>query len=94
LAEHLISDDNQPVEKSLDEAVSETIEASNPIEETEQTEEIVEAIESDLAPSDAIKVEKEEKTVAATKGEDKKPRNATMEPLYNPMLDLINHDFG
>jgi DNA-binding transcriptional MocR family regulator len=94
LAEHLISDDNQPVGKSLDEVVSETIEASNPIEETKQTEEIVEAIESDLAPSDAIEVEKEEKTVAATKGEDKKPRNATTEPLYNPMLDLINHDFG
>ncbi|ETX12138.1 GntR family transcriptional regulator [Marinomonas ushuaiensis DSM 15871] len=28
------------------------------------------------------------------KESDKKSRNATTEPLYNPMLDLINHDFG
>jgi hypothetical protein len=88
LSEHLVVDEVElavepvavePVIEQADEQVLETLEPTEPVEENEQAEELVEAIESDLAQPEK---------------EAKKSRNATTEPLYNPMLDLINHDFG
>lgn len=86
LAEHLVVDEveliTDPVEliiEETEEEVLEPLEATDLVEANEQTEELVEAIESDLAQPQK---------------EAKKSRNATTEPLYNPMLDLINHDFG
>ncbi|RBP85190.1 GntR family transcriptional regulator [Marinomonas rhizomae] len=86
LAEHLVVDEVEPIIESLEAAIEETEEQSveildpaEAVEENEQTEELIEAIESDLGQPEK---------------EAKKSRNTTTEPLYNPMLDLINHDFG
>lgn len=83
LAEHLVVDEvelvTDPVEPVIEKIEEQAVETLEPVEENKQTEELVEAIESDLAQPEK---------------EAKKSRNATTEPLYNPMLDLINHDFG
>ncbi|MGB0783525.1 MAG: hypothetical protein ACPGRG_10170, partial [Marinomonas sp.] len=57
-------------------------------------EDLVEAVESDLATTETSEPTPLKSEPTSLKKEDKTSRNATTEPLYNPMLDLINHDFG
>jgi DNA-binding transcriptional MocR family regulator len=88
LAEHLVVDDLS-VQQSAESPVA-SIETFDSADQTKSNE-IIGVIESDLSSAD--KVESAD-TVPETVASDKKSRNATTEPLYNPMLDLINHDFG
>ena len=94
LAEHLVVDEEIKTTKTINDPVieptTESAEVSEQTEEAEEIEEIAEAIESDLQMFDVL----EANNVGASDKEAKKSRNATTEPLYNPMLDLINHDFG
>lgn len=86
LAEHLAVDEGKTVET----VIKPTVESTESAEESEQAEETAQVIESDLQMFDVL----EANNVGASDQEAKKTRNATTEPLYNPMLDLINHDFG
>ncbi|GGN19309.1 MULTISPECIES: GntR family transcriptional regulator [Marinomonas] len=91
LAEHLVVDEEIKTTKTVNDPVIELkTESAEVSEQTEEAEEIAEAIESDLQMFDVL----EANNVGASDKEAKKSRNATTEPLYNPMLDLINHDFG
>ncbi|BFM50153.1 GntR family transcriptional regulator [Marinomonas sp. THO17] len=54
--------------------------------EVEEAEQAVEELE--------VKTETEESDNTKSDTEKKESTNNTSEPLYNPMLDLINHDFG
>ncbi|QRV25637.1 aminotransferase class I/II-fold pyridoxal phosphate-dependent enzyme [Marinomonas foliarum] len=85
LADHLTDDEveseAEPVKEAMSEESPEDYEQTETesVAENQKTEELVDVIESDLAQPEK---------------EEKKSRHTTSEPLYNPMLDLINHDFG
>lgn len=55
--------------------------------ETEETEQVIEA-QADTEP------EIDQADTAKPQPDSKASASSTPEPLYNPMLDLINHDFG
>lgn len=107
LAEHLVSDeaspDNQniePLEESTEEAdIAPAVESEEAQSEEVETEEVeTESMDSDVTLSEVVETTDTEKELSeekvTTKEEVKKSRDASTEPLYNPMLDLINHDFG
>lgn len=92
LAVNVTLDDVEPLAKALaehlavdalvtDEAATDDLSDQAQADDQDDKTEMVEAIESDLASPDSRVTES-------------KPQSATTEPLYNPMLDLINHDFG
>lgn len=105
LAEHLSIDDKhkEVIEETLSEepqteaeGKSETV--SLPENEDIGHEEINEAETDEITEQAVIKSEHAEESEStsdqALEKKDNTSRNATTEPLYNPMLDLINHDFG
>lgn len=110
LAEHLsigdgLTIDEESVEEPLVEVENDTgeltendsattdevLELETEGESVSQEEEINEA-----TAQEKIGRESAEESTSETvlEEDDKKSRNATTDPLYNPMLDLINHDFG
>jgi DNA-binding transcriptional MocR family regulator len=96
LAEHLSIDD-EPKPSQLEEAQPQ--EALEPIindlltesDEEVASEEIYEESTEALASDETEKAREAE---SVEEGKSKKSQDAAAEPLYNPMLDLINHDFG
>ncbi|TDO97462.1 PLP-dependent aminotransferase family protein [Marinomonas balearica] len=75
-------------EAEVEEVDDETIESDLNSEENEQSEQTTENSVAGAAdePNEAVT----EESISDTE----KGRDAAKEPLYNPMLDLINHDFG
>ncbi|MBJ7536403.1 GntR family transcriptional regulator [Marinomonas transparens] len=57
-------------------------------------DELNEKATSDLTAKSTEEVDIGEMAKQQENKEDKKQRDASSDPLYNPMLDLINHDFG
>lgn len=98
LAEHLaIGKKPQPeVEIVLQDKAVAKDDVVEPIEPDQSAthEDSVAAVESDLAMTETSEPTPLKSEPTSLKKEDKTSRNATTEPLYNPMLDLINHDFG
>lgn len=105
LAVNVTLDDVEPLANALSEhlAINQHEKEDSPVEEItaeeSDSEKIVpEKVESEEMASEAKateeSVENEPSDKPAAEDSDKKSRNATTEPLYNPMLDLINHDFG
>lgn len=79
LAEHLkVHHTKSPLDDTLNEEKSAT---NSPLQN---------AIESDLVTSNR----QDTPTKSTTEKKQKASRHITTEPLYNPMLDLISHDFG
>ncbi|MGP3372650.1 hypothetical protein ACTVFP_23495, partial [Escherichia coli] len=91
LAVNVTLDDVEPLAKALAEHLV-TDNVGQPEDATELEENKVDKVESDLAsPEESSQTESSK---VSDEKEAKTSRNVTTEPLYNPMLDLINHDFG
>jgi len=95
LADHLSIDNKLDAgkklfEESLPEDEHEIIEEAESADVSHQ-EEMKQIIDQGVIDNEPAKEPKLEESLEKA---DKKSRNATSEPLYNPMLDLINHDFG
>jgi DNA-binding transcriptional MocR family regulator len=86
LAEHLSIDEEEPEETAQ-------VEEAKGVVEPQEDEFLVEEIQIENRQVEDASESIESETPSAEEG-DKKALDATTEPLYNPMLDLINHDFG
>ena len=83
MALNVTLDDVEPLAKKLAERLSLKEEITSSSDEAKA---------SKVAPMGTEEVP--EKPPVTEKKEDKKHHDASTNPLYNPMLDLINHDFG
>ncbi|MDB4836880.1 GntR family transcriptional regulator [Marinomonas sp.] len=78
----VIEDNKGKKEDKIDESKVEEVAL-----EIEESESLKDSTEDVIEP-------KPETDKAMNEGDEEKPQDAASEPLYNPMLDLINHDFG
>jgi len=96
--------ESNTIESDSAESVSPDVEPLAPVESEELLEAMMEETGVELTPDDtSTNHEQTEKPPAipdddqegnTEKTPQKERRDASKDPLYNPMLDLINHDFG
>jgi len=96
--EELLSEDMTLDEDHLEENVLDEVDGPETEVSTDAEDSLITSADETIKTEDTeTQTESQETENITSDDEDKttkKMKNATEEPVYNPMLDLINHDFG